>query len=633
MFCQACIVQHHQCLPLHRIEKWTSTFFDCTTLKSLGMRIQLGHNPARWYPATTTDPQTAASFAVSAYEHSGRGHHPTGANGTKSGELAVLCPACLHPGKNLLDGWETAPPLIQQKAVSLDDMDPGLNAGWAYFVEETKYNEYLSLQAGERQEQSTCVSHNAVNMADTKLSHGLAATGVGTVDCARHEFKLPTGVGDLQKGEKYKLWTRMDSMPAHLHIAHNTMLILQYFVPKFHIGAHIAACQTTFSWNLAKSVGRTDGEAPERGWENINRVASSTKEMGPGSRTLKHKIEDAVKWKREHSDALHELEETIQSVLLDEWRLEIKAWEDNGKPNPFKSRVTHKQRETITNRTNVLQRRIDSWICTQELYMPVVLALCSSANYNATTTDAVLKPQHLPLYLPSALDAPVHCDQHLLEHEWELRHAQAHDALNEICSHLRLPLHIYKFKDKNLHGQAASTRAQNLITHVEAKKEAGVDKYRRAHRALESLNSRLDKDMRPMGDFIDGCTQGTGTISWIWLATDVGTIIGLCIEWCKARTHAARWSEEVELLWQVRWWDEHANLRIMEKPSNQEGLQAYAYCQVALCSVMCRSFQVLWSGVPQLVASTLEPEVFKLNDTIHTPSIDHPPDLYDEPLG
>lgn len=39
-------------------------------------------------------------------------------------------------------------------------------------------------------------------MADTKSARGLAATGVGTVDCARHEFKLPTGVGDLQKGEK-----------------------------------------------------------------------------------------------------------------------------------------------------------------------------------------------------------------------------------------------------------------------------------------------------------------------------------------------------------------------------------------------------------------------------------------------
>lgn len=47
------------------------------------------------------------------------------------------------------------------------------------------------------------MSHNAVNMADTKSSKGFAATGVGTVDCARHDMKLANGVGDLQKGERY----------------------------------------------------------------------------------------------------------------------------------------------------------------------------------------------------------------------------------------------------------------------------------------------------------------------------------------------------------------------------------------------------------------------------------------------
>jgi hypothetical protein len=52
-------------------------------------------------------------------------------------------------------------------------------------------------------QRSTCASHNAVNMADTKKSKGLAATGVGTIDCARHGMKLRNAVGDLQKGEKY----------------------------------------------------------------------------------------------------------------------------------------------------------------------------------------------------------------------------------------------------------------------------------------------------------------------------------------------------------------------------------------------------------------------------------------------
>jgi hypothetical protein len=123
-----------------------------------------------------------------------------------------------------------------------------------------------------------------------------------------------------------------------------------------------------------------------------------------------------------------------------------------------------------------------------------------------------------------------------LQHEWELRHAQAHDALNELRSHLHLRSHMYKFKDKNLHCQVASTHAQTLIARVEAKKDAGVEKYRCACWALESLSGRLDKvgwevslrslrneDVRPMGDFVGGHTQGTGTISWIWLATGIDT--------------------------------------------------------------------------------------------------------------
>ncbi|KAG1870962.1 hypothetical protein C8R48DRAFT_569320, partial [Suillus tomentosus] len=102
---------------------------------------------------------------------------------------------------------------------------------------------------------------------------------------------------------------------------------------------------------------RTDGEAPERGWSNINRVATSTKEMGPGSRrdtlddhfgdwnwkkvtalgrTLLRKISDAVKWKREHGEGLAELERTIQPMLILQWRKEVEAWEEDGSQrNPF----------------------------------------------------------------------------------------------------------------------------------------------------------------------------------------------------------------------------------------------------------------------------------------------------------
>jgi hypothetical protein len=77
-----------------------------------------------------------------------------------------------------------------------------------------------------------------------------------------------------------KLWPRMASMPPRLHLTDRDNKIIRFFVPKFHLNAHVQSCQTAFSFNFGKNVGRTDGEAPERGWANINRVASSTKEMG-----------------------------------------------------------------------------------------------------------------------------------------------------------------------------------------------------------------------------------------------------------------------------------------------------------------------------------------------------------------
>jgi hypothetical protein len=53
---------------------------------------------------------------------------------------------------------------LKRKAVSSDEVDPGLNTGWAYFVEETKYKKYLSARAGEKQE--VCVLLYLLVMSD-----------------------------------------------------------------------------------------------------------------------------------------------------------------------------------------------------------------------------------------------------------------------------------------------------------------------------------------------------------------------------------------------------------------------------------------------------------------------------------
>ena len=78
------------------------------------------------------------------------------------------------------------------------------------------------------------------------------------------------------------LWERMRSYPHRIQINTERKTII-FLVPKFHLPAHIAACQTVFSFNLTRGVSRTDGEAPERRWANINPVAAQTKQMGPAS--------------------------------------------------------------------------------------------------------------------------------------------------------------------------------------------------------------------------------------------------------------------------------------------------------------------------------------------------------------
>lgn len=42
-------------------------------------------------------------------KRSARGHDPGGITQTKPGELAVECPACPQPGRNLPDGWQDTP--------------------------------------------------------------------------------------------------------------------------------------------------------------------------------------------------------------------------------------------------------------------------------------------------------------------------------------------------------------------------------------------------------------------------------------------------------------------------------------------------------------------------------------------
>ncbi|KAG1718728.1 hypothetical protein EDD22DRAFT_983515 [Suillus occidentalis] len=650
----------------------------------------------------------------------GQGHHPGGIQATEAGACAVLCPACPHPSRNLPVGWENSPPEFQflyamflaidanfrlvRRNVSSDAVDPGLNRGYAFFVEETAYKDFLAshYRVGNPQEKSTCSSHSAVNLADTRASRGLAATGAGTVDCARHNFKRPCSVGDLQKGERYinmdylffssmrssqdihvlnisydiacqwnkNLWSRMSiPTPHQYHIDHDHKVVT-FFVPKFHLPAHVASCQTKFSFNFIKGVGRTDGEAPERGWADINPIATSTRAMGPGSRrdTLDDHFND-WNWKkvctmgttllRKYKAAIpEEFEAALDPDQLATWRKEIEMWEsDHSLTNPFevKARTTvtqaavrlalskaeaeeieHVRRVELEARTigqhatdaqkikilqhiNALRRRISTWSRVQLLYMPYVSCLCSPDDI--ASEDKVHKIQ---LFLPSSLPSSFPCDNRLLRYEWDLRQAQANDALDDLRAVINMTYHLYKYKNAFVRGQRANTRAQGIIHSAESRINAISAKYTAARDALIMLASKLGKNddwqriLKPLDRAKDavplnhdeGKTVGQQNISWIWKTPGVsnnqeeGLQDSLRVEWCKARARAHRWEEEVQLLreemrrvlsffeWQARWWDAQGSRRQFSSPAFTEGAVAYAHRQAMLHRRMSAWFSV-----------------------------------------
>ncbi|KAH7905401.1 hypothetical protein BJ138DRAFT_1138292 [Hygrophoropsis aurantiaca] len=735
-----------------------------------------------WYPATATEPKSAITFRAlehlqmlsfeskgSAFEYfrtlsrltdntgvvstkdryeallrmirqwrhlrslkrSGRGHDPAGIEATREGECAVLCPACPQPGKNLPSDWKEAPLHLQYD----EKNDPSLGHGWQYFVEQSKFKAILDGFAHLPQEKSTCVSHNAVNLANTKDSQGKAATGIGTTDCARHNFKLPTSIGDLQKGERY---VNMDYFFCQ-SLRHNPEIIV------LNVSYDIA-CQwsknlktrlisygsaTRFSFNLTKGMGRTDGEAVERGWANINPAASSTREMGPGSRrdtlddhfgdwnwksSIILKLKVAVEERQKHIDDFNEFQTAVPDAAT-QWQVLVEAWEeDNTKQNPFESTVaamtqasvrlalaraeatelergidrslypdvppsilisagldledqqrrlqsdlkdtsmhaTDNQRSKLQERSNSLRRRIEQWSKIQLLYMPGVSRLRISDTAHSDIQEEAA--HNIKLYLPSqvvTLPRPLAVSDTLAELEWDLRCAQAGDALNDMRHHLRLSSHLWGFKDRFIRGQRNNTHSRGIINNVVAKVELGRVKYNAARAALVALSSVLSKetswqnlyrplekdDVRGMKEGLEGESEGRRTLSWIWKAgriadgnDNAGLLDATRIEWCRARARANRWTEEVLLLreemrrtlafldWHAGWWLKQVDRRKVlgvDEPEGEifwgsrpsvtvdeaTGVTAYAHRQAALRRAMRDNFEQMWIAHPKLLTS------------------------------
>ena len=61
-------------------------------------------------------------------------------------------------------------------------------------------------------------------------------------------------------------------------------ITLCFLIPNFHLHGHGDSCQEDYSFHLTSGVGTSHGETIEQEWGHIGPVATSTREMGPGSR-------------------------------------------------------------------------------------------------------------------------------------------------------------------------------------------------------------------------------------------------------------------------------------------------------------------------------------------------------------
>ncbi|KAF4583702.1 hypothetical protein EYR40_002193 [Pleurotus pulmonarius] len=110
--------------------------------------------------------------------------------------------------------------------------------------------------------------------------------------------------------------------------------------------------------------------------------------------------------------------------------------------------ATDRQRLTVINRANSLRMKISNFYDVQKLYCPGAFLIVSRANDNDSLSNATEDVGRLKLCLPSSIKTQLGCTPELRELEWELRYAQAHDALNAIRAGLHLRVSVFRYKDR-----------------------------------------------------------------------------------------------------------------------------------------------------------------------------------------
>ncbi|KAK0471979.1 hypothetical protein EDD18DRAFT_1314665 [Armillaria luteobubalina] len=423
-----------------------------------------------------------------------------------------------------------------------------------------------------------------------------------------------------------------------------------YLVPKFHLPGHIKDCQEKYCMSFHIHT-------PERSWAISNGVAASTREMGPGHRRKKlDQHFGDFNWHKNVSQGdtlLRKIKDASSLPQSDvvKWTKMVEDWEvDRNKPNPFARTVANAQDELVgldgdalhtTSPKGIIsqgiqlessQRRIsclnkelgraqilenvESWFVVQEVHMPTVRTLRIRDNQGNRPSCPAYS---LPLYLPSSI-LPAHpCDKTMVRAESRLRIAQG-----QLLSLSK----AYKDGDTNVLTQKERLKSHKMTRDLNARITQAKQYYR-------DLGEWGWQAQLLIADDEVGISEGNRSMSWIWYCLAFGrcawrcprmyvkvliayfcnshVLIGLRIEWCKARARAHRWREECKLLkvemdcvkctleYEANRWLSRAKSTAegVALINASEGAGAYAKCQAAIRTSIRLSFEDKWRFVEQ----------------------------------
>jgi len=161
--------------------------------------------------------------------------------------------------------------------------------------------------------------------------------------------------------------------------------------------------------------------------------------------------------------------------------------------------------------------------------MPNIAAMHLSDKSTSTDDNSIPTTDIFKLWLPSQIGRLGPCDERLQRLEWRLRYAQGHNALRSLHSNLCAQTAVLRYKDHNLRGQGANTRACSTLKIIDVRIDAAASKYEGAHKALMILGGLLNEsgwqsslcplnhqDICSMSDLLWGESEGRRKLSWIW---------------------------------------------------------------------------------------------------------------------